>query len=152
MISAKTLLIGALAFVAPKKHHAAAPVAQRVATLDAVAFLEAIAAVETGHQAWRVGPAGERGRCQFLRATWQRYTNADFAAWASHDSELVRRVERAHLGFLLRLLVQPGQVPDPALLAAGWRWERGAIAQVRSDYAQRVANLYWDAVARKGQQ
>lgn len=147
MITARTLLGVLLALVVPKRSPAAAPVAQRVATLDAVAILDAIAAVESGGAHWKVGPRGERGRCQFMRTTWLRYTNADFELWASHDSSLTRRVERAHLGHLVRVLFHPRQIPAPELIAAAWRYgERNAVAQVRSDYAKRVANLYWDAL------
>lgn len=145
------MLVGLLALLTPKKSTAAAPVAQRVFTLNAVAMLDAIAAAETGHAHWRIGRGGERGRCQFTRATWVRYTNADFATWASHDNQLTRRVERAHLAYLVRVLFHPRQLPDPALIAAAWRYgERAAVPQVRSDYAVRVANLYWDAVTTKG--
>lgn len=150
MISAHHVLTGLLSFLTPRER-AEHPVAQSVPTLDAVAILDAIAAVETENAHWLVGRGGERGRCQFLHTTWARYTNADFAAWASRDTELTRRVERAHLAHLLRVLFQPGESPDPALIAAGWRFgERAATAQIRSDYARRVANLYWDAVAAKG--
>ena len=69
------------------------------ASLDAVAILDAIAAVEAGGEYWRTGKAGERGRRQFLCSTWVRYTNADFGLWASRDTELMRRVERAHLSY-----------------------------------------------------
>lgn len=149
----RTLLAGLLALLSPKRGHAATsqPAVQRVATLDAVAMLGAIAEVETQHEHWRVGRAGERGRCQFMLSTWVRYTNADFAQWASRDCDLTRRIERAHLGYLLRVLFQPGEIPEPALVAAAWRHGPGnAVKNVRSDYARRVANLYWDHVGRKG--
>jgi hypothetical protein len=151
MISARTLLVGLLALLAPKRAHSAQPQAQRVGTLDAVVMLDAIAAVETGDKYWPIGKAGERGRCQFMPATWARYTNADFATWASRDCDLTRRVERAHLAHLMRALFRPGHIPEPALIAAGWRYGEGRAGRnVRSDYAKRVANLYWDAIGRKG--
>lgn len=150
-MSSRRLLAALLALVAPKRITAAdEPTAVRVTTLDAEAILDAIAEVETGHEWWRVGRAGERGRCQFMHTTWVRYTPADFATCASKDSDLTRRVELAHLNHLLRVLFQPGQLPEPLLIAAAWRHgERGAVKNVRGDYAARVANLYWDFVRRK---
>lgn len=123
------------------------PEAERRRTLNAGALLNAIAQVETGNQAHRVGRKGERGRCQFMQATWYRYTTADFRVWASRDSQLSRWVETAHMGYLCRKLFSPGQTPEPLLLAAAWRYGPGAaVRNVRGDYAQRVANLYWEAV------
>ncbi len=150
---ARTILAGLLALFVPKRAHAAAPEASRVVTLNAGALLDAIAEVETRHEHWRIGRAGERGRCQFMASTWGRYTNADFAQWASRDCDLTRRIERAHLDYLVRSLFQRGQIPEPMLIAAAWRHGLGgAVKNVRGDYARRVVNLYWDKVGKKGAQ
>lgn len=124
----------------------AAPAAEPI---DAGRLLDAIAAVESGNRPGAVGKLGERGRCQFMPATWARYTTAPFAQWAPVDCDLTRRVEKAHLAWLMAELRKRGTEPTPQLVAAAWRGglER-AFALVGTDPAQRVANLYWEAMAR----
>lgn len=140
------------ALVGPRRLFAAAPKramvpsdhAEKVHTLHGGAFLWAIAQVETGCKPELIGKAGERGRCQFLRTTWRQYTTVDFAL-ASRDSAFTRKIERAHLDYLCRKLFPQGE-PEPALLAAAWRHGPGsAVNHVRSEYAVRVTNLYWEA-------
>lgn len=140
------LLAAMIAFVTP---HAQA---EQAAPLAVDTLLDAIAAVESGNDPRAVGPRGERGRCQFRAATWREYTNAEFLAWAPVDCALTRGIERAHLARLCRGLTARGYSLDPALLAAAWRFglEHALQTGWRSDYARRVANLYYDAQATKG--
>lgn len=114
---------------------------------DVDAMLDAIAAVESGNDPHAVGRAGERGRCQFTFSTWVRYTNAPFLLWAPVDCKLTRSIERAHLAQITICLFADGRQPEPALLAAAWRFGvLQAARNVRADSAQRAANLYFDRV------
>lgn len=117
------------------------------ADVDAAAMLDALAAVESGHNPRAVGRLGERGRCQFTRATWQRYTDAPWESWAAVDCPLTRKVERAHLAWLCARLRTLHPHLEPEFIAAAWRHGPAhAHAHVRSDYARRVAALYREQV------
>lgn len=143
-MKAGALMFGLLALVGARPAEAADTRVKR-REFNPVAMLDAIAAVESDARPWRVGAKGERGRCQMLHTTWVRYTNADFARWASIDCDLTRRVERAHLHFLIRKYFASGTEINVRLLAAAWRWENGAGDHLRSDYAKRIENLYTEA-------
>lgn len=142
----KRLLATALAFLgslraAPKPDFGA---------IDPVVMLDAIAAVETGNNWRKVGAAGERGRCQILEATWRRQTAAPFLGWAPVDCDFTRKIERAVLADFCRRLRAEHLSLEPCFVAAAWRYGPGNAGRcARTDYAQRVANLYFDALARK---
>jgi hypothetical protein len=113
--------------------------------LNVEAMIEAIADVESGNDHSEVGDKGELGRCQFMPATWRRYTNAPFQVYARTDCELTRKVEKAHLSYVCAYLLRRGYQLEPALIAAAWRFGEGrAAAFVRADSARRTANLYFD--------
>lgn len=141
-VAAVLLLIVAAAWAADRRRHPMGP-----DDVDAAAMLDAIAAVESGHNPRAVGKHGERGRCQFTRATWQGYTDAPWESWAGVDCPLTRKVERAHLAWLCECLRALHPHLEPEFIAAGWRWgPRLAAAHVRTDYARRVAALYRERV------
>lgn len=118
--------------------------------LDHAVMIEAIAVVESGNDPHAVGRAGERGRCQFMERTWQWHTTAPFLQWAPVDCPLTRKIERAHLSWVCRELDRLGHVPDPALVAAGWRFgPRHAAEHIRAGSAQRAAVIYAALLAAK---
>ncbi len=118
--------------------------------LDLEEMIESIADVESRNNARAIGKAGERGRCQFTETTWRAHTSLPWLLWAPVDCEQTRAVEMAHLRWLCGLLLEAGHVLDPALVAAAWcHGVRNAVACIRTDAAQRAANLYWDRLERR---
>lgn len=123
------------------------------ADVDVESMLDAIAQVESGNNRHAIGACGERGRCQFLPSTWAMHTDANFFSWAGTASPVVHHVERAHLAWVCTSLRRMHPHLEPEWVAAAWRHGPGAAHHyVREDYARRVANLYREAVERKGGQ
>lgn len=123
---------------APKKFTlpaVAAPVTDEV-------MLNAIAQVETGDNAARVGRFGERTQVQILPATWREYSHLPFSASARHPAE-TERVARKYLSHIRARLRARGLPETPFYIAASWNagpcWRRLRPGTV--DYARRVANI-----------
>jgi len=144
---AYVVLVGGAAVTLWTRIHAAAVVSP---ALNDALLLDAIADVESGNNPQAIGPRGERGRCQFMAATWRELTNAEFLAWAPVDCPFTRGIERAHLARICRGLHAQRLQLEPAFIAAAWRFGLSqAVRQVRADSAQRTANLYWAKLAER---
>lgn len=105
-------------------------------------MLTAIAAVETGNNASKLGRYGERSQLQILPATWREFSRLPHSAAASNPAE-TNRVARAYLSVIRNHLKSRGLPETPFLLAAGWNagpdWKKLRPGTV--SYAERVSNL-----------
>lgn len=123
---------------------------RRRAALDPLALLAALRQVESGDRPYAVGAAGERTAYQFTPATWARYTQRSLERGAA-DTSFANMVAAMHLAYLRQRLSARGLRETPENLARAWRhgpnFSPGATA--RSDYAARVANLYFDEIERR---
>lgn len=110
--------------------------------IDLSALLEAISAVESGHDNNAVGRRGERGRYQIRAATWSSYGRGRFEIGA-HDPVAATECATRYLRSLARLLLDhkhPVNVTELATL-----WNTGTLLTGHNAYAERVTNLYYDA-------
>lgn len=106
--------------------------------MNLLLFLYAIAEVESGQCDLAVGTRGEVGRYQMMPATWRQYTNAPLAA--AQQYPIARSVALQHLAAIAK-----GVGDDPYRCAIAWNRGVGYAQkhpEARSDYAQRVVNLY----------
>lgn len=117
------------------------------------AFLRAIAEVETGGNARKVGRLGERGLFQFRQATWRQHTTQSFRD--AHTPAVAYDIASRHYDWILHELERNGKRATPFMVAAAWnsgvnRVVSGRIPSVSRDYAQRVVNLAscWSPVIR----
>ena len=100
-------------------------------------FLDAISAVETGGQSWKIGLKGERSEWQMKRKTWYCYTRVSFTA-ATTNCYLAASVARKHLAHLIDLFGT-----DVCKLAMAWHYgEEGALGRSKDEYAIRVLRLF----------
>lgn len=129
-----------------------APAASFAEPLDIVAILWAIRQVETGDNPRARGVHGERGAYQFMPDTWKRHAPARANIVLAEDPVWADRVARSYLNEIMRELARRELPAAPAYIAAGWQYgPRWAPLPVKSNYAQRVTNLYRDAVEKKAQ-
>lgn len=102
------------------------------AAVDTPAMLHAIAQVETGGRNVR-GRAGEHSPYQLTPAVWHRYRGT------------AKQRAAAHLHYLA------SKLPNPTTqrLALAWNGGLGSVdrpSAAQRDYANRVTNLYYDAL------
>lgn len=91
----------------------------RCLAFDDTAFLRAIAIVETNNDNSAVGKAGERGKYQFMRATWDQYARVSHSECAKHPDE-IERVARQHLNWIKKTLAKNGMTVNVENCAAIW--------------------------------
>ena len=117
------------------------------------AFLEAVAAVESGHNRKAIGAAGERGMYQVGKAAWddasarlkaQGHYAFPWSKW--RDATAQDMIAASHLRWIRANFHRIGMTdPTPEQLALVWNvgWS-AAVARRFSpnDYAFRVANLF----------
>lgn len=116
--------------------------------IDEQALLRAIAQRETGNDARKIGPMGERSRYQFTRDTWRLHSRLAFA-WATDDTALADQVALVHLRYLQSVLRVHRQPQDAAHLAAAWHYgPRFAHVCLNTEYVRAVVNLYAEEVFR----
>jgi hypothetical protein len=117
------------------------------------AFLEAVAAVESGHNRKAIGKAGERGMYQVGKAAWddanerlkrEGHYHYQFSKWRNPTAQDM--IAAAHLRTIRDNFKRIGKPdPTPEQLALVWNvgWS-GAVSRrfAPNDYAERVANLF----------
>ena len=117
------------------------------------AFLEAVAAVESGHNRKAIGKAGERGMYQVGKAAWddanerlkrEGHYHFQFSKWRNPTAQDM--IAAAHLRTIRDNFKRIGKPdPTPEQLALVWNvgWS-GAVSRrfAPNDYAERVANLF----------
>jgi hypothetical protein len=117
------------------------------------AFLEAVAAVESGHNRKAIGKAGERGQYQVGKAAWddasarlkaEGHYAFPWSKW--RDATAQDMIAAAHLRTIRDHFKRIGKPdPTPEQLALVWNvgWS-GAVSRrfAPNDYAERVANLF----------
>ena len=131
-------LLAGLAFVL------AVPVAM-AANADVSAFKRAVCQVESGCDDAKVGLRGERGRYQFMEATWKQYTTLPHvAAHVRANSEMVMDKHCRWMALALKKLGRETTVRNMALLHnAGYgNMERATVPAASYGYADRVAAIY----------
>jgi hypothetical protein len=117
------------------------------------AFLEAVAAVESGHNRKAIGKAGERGMYQVGKAAWddanerlkrEGHHHFQFSKWRNPTAQDM--IAAAHLRTIRDNFKRIGKPdPTPEQLALVWNvgWS-GAVSRrfAPNDYAERVGNLF----------
>ena len=117
------------------------------------AFLEAVAAVESGHNRKAIGKAGERGQYQVGKAAWddanerlkrEGHYHFQFSKWRNPTAQDM--IAAAHLRTIRDNFKRIGKPdPTPEQLALVWNvgWS-GAVSRrfAPNDYAERVGNLF----------
>jgi len=123
------------------------------------AFLEAVAAVESGHNRKAIGKAGERGMYQVGKAAWddanerlkrEGHYHYQFSKWRNPTAQDM--IAAAHLRTIRENFKRIGKPdPTPEQLALVWNvgWS-GAVSRrfAPNDYAERVANLFRLSLAK----
>jgi hypothetical protein len=123
------------------------------------AFLEAVAAVESGHNRKAIGKAGERGMYQVGKAAWddanerlkrEGHYHFQFSKWRNPTAQDM--IAAAHLRTIRDNFKRIGKPdPTPEQLALVWNvgWS-GAVSRrfAPNDYAERVANLFRLSLAK----
>ena len=117
------------------------------------AFLEAVAAVESGHNRRAIGKAGERGMYQVGRDAWkdaeerlkaEGHYRFPWSKW--RDATAQDMIAAAHLRWIRSNFHRIGMTdPTPEQLALVWNvgWTNARSRDFRAnDYAVRVANLF----------
>jgi hypothetical protein len=117
------------------------------------AFLEAVAAVESGHNRRAIGKAGERGMYQVGRDAWkdaeerlkaEGHYRFPWSKW--RDATAQDMIAAAHLRTIRDNFKRIGKPdPTPEQLALVWNvgWSGAVDRKFRpNDYAERVANLF----------
>ena len=117
------------------------------------AFLEAVAAVESGHNRKAIGKAGERGMYQVGKAAWddanerlkrEGHHHFQFSKWRNPTAQDM--IAAAHLRTIRDNFKRIGKPdPTPEQLALVWNvgWSGAVDRKFRpNDYAERVANLF----------
>jgi hypothetical protein len=117
------------------------------------AFLEAVAAVESGHNRKAIGKAGERGMYQVGKAAWddanerlkrEGHHHFQFSKWRNPTAQDM--IAAAHLRTIRDNFKRIGKPdPTPEELALVWNvgWSGAVDRKFRpNDYAERVANLF----------
>ena len=117
------------------------------------AFLEAVAAVESGHNRRAIGKAGERGMYQVGRDAWkdaeerlkaEGHYRFPWSKW--RDATAQDMIAAAHLRWIRSNFHRIGMTnPTPEQMALVWNvgWTAARERAFRpNDYAFRVANLF----------
>ena len=117
------------------------------------AFLEAVAAVESGHNRKAIGKAGERGQYQVGKAAWddanerlkrEGHHHFQWSKW--RDATAQDMIAAAHLRTIRDNFKRIGiPTPTPEELALVWNvgWSGAVDRKFRpNDYAERVGNLF----------
>ena len=115
-------------------------------------FKAAVCQVESGCNDGKIGTKGERGRYQFMEATWKQYTNLPHsAAHVQSNSEMVMDKHCRWMMLALKRLGREVTVKNLALLHnAGYgNMERRTIKASNYDYAERVNAVYIDLLTPK---
>ena len=132
--------------------------AQNSDDIDIPRLTRAIAMVENwdGHS---VGKSGERGRLQFKEATWKQFSRHPHK-WADCILDLhlrhTRTVERLYLSWLINkalpsLSLKPTVYNCAIVHNAGYgNVTHGVITAPQADFANRVANCYYDNQKKDG--
>jgi hypothetical protein len=82
-------------------------------------FLRAVAIVETNNDDRAIGKAGERGRYQFMAATWGQYSKIPHTNCAAYPAE-IERVAQTHLNWIKKTLKKNGYEISVDNCAAIW--------------------------------
>jgi hypothetical protein len=117
------------------------------------AFLEAVAAVESGHNRKAIGKAGERGMYQVGRQAWddanerlkrEGHHHFQWSKW--RDATAQDMIAAAHLRTIRDNFARIGVIaPTPEQLALVWNvgWSGAVERRFKpNDYAERVGNLF----------
>lgn len=127
-----------------------------MSTISVTILLAAIAQVESGGNDAAIGKAGERSRFQMGESVWRQHAKPDEPhVLATSDPALAEHVATEHMVWLYRQLYSAGVPITAETLASAWHHgATGAIKRILhgeppDDYAQRVANLYADALAHQ---
>jgi hypothetical protein len=117
------------------------------------AFLEAVAAVESGHNRKAIGKAGERGQYQVGKAAWddanerlkrEGHYHFQFSKWRNPTAQDM--IAAAHLRTIRDNFKRIGKPdPTPEQLALVWNvgWSGAVERRFKpNDYAERVGNLF----------
>jgi hypothetical protein len=114
---------------------------------DDLAFIEAIAHVESGNVASAIGRAGEVSKYQLMPSTWRDRT--DWPLSDAKNATKAQAVALAHLQWLRR----HGKTDDYRTLAMMWRygiagWKHADVVE-RAEYSARILNVF-DQIKDKG--
>jgi hypothetical protein len=117
------------------------------------AFLEAVAAVESGHNRKAIGKAGERGQYQVGKAAWddasarlkaEGHYAFPWSKW--RDATAQDMVAASHLRWIRANFKRFGKPdPTPEQIAVVWNlgWSAAVARSFKpNEYALRVANLF----------
>ena len=123
------------------------------------AFLEAVAAVESGHNRKAIGKAGERGMYQVGKAAWddasarlkaEGHYSFPWSKW--RDATAQDMVAASHLRWIRANFHRIGMTdPTPEQVAVVWNlgWTAAQAQGFRANgYAFRVANLFRLSLAK----
>ena len=112
--------------------------------IDYDRILAVIAEVEGGK--W--GESG--GPCQISYSAWSQHSR--FAYQLSGTRAHCMVVLKTHIAWLSACIVRSGAKLTPEAIGTAWRfgYERARTLKFKSDYGQRVANLYFDRDFTKG--
>ena len=119
------------------------------------AFKKAIAEIETGDVVnWSEGRSGEKTQYQFIKTTWEQYSDFSFDKLEWYDSKSIKETElvmNAHVDRMLRVFKNSKFKNEKALkvfsLALIHNSGEGSFKRLEFkdrhlDYATRVNNLY----------
>ena len=142
------LLLAAVLFILATV--AVAKVTKVPGDIDVHRMIESLAAVENWDHI-SVGAKGERGRLQFMPATWKSFSKKPHA-WAGRldDPRCIRETERVEYAYVITIMGEADRMFDVVtpyniglLHCAGYKACRdGRVTQAKVEFAERVDAIY----------